>query len=53
MATTKPSKTSPSKINAVPLDDLSEMLDDWRTHLRAMNRTPGTIDSYLRIGRDS
>jgi len=33
------------------LDDLSELLDDWRVHLRARGLRPGTIDSYLTVGR--
>jgi site-specific recombinase XerD len=34
-----------------PLDDLGELLDDWRVHLRARNRRPSTIASYLTVGR--
>ncbi|MDQ3325836.1 MAG: tyrosine-type recombinase/integrase [Actinomycetota bacterium] len=33
------------------LDDLSELLEDWRVHLRARGLRPGTIDSYLTVGR--
>lgn len=33
------------------LDDLAELLTDWRRHLRATNRAPSTIASYLRVGR--
>jgi site-specific recombinase XerD len=33
-----------------PLDDLSILLPDWRTHLRARNVAPSTIASYLRVG---
>ena len=32
------------------LDDLRTLLPDWRTHLRAVNRAPATIQSYLRVG---
>jgi site-specific recombinase XerD len=35
-----------AKIEA--LDDLSTLLDDWRTHLRARNRSVATIASYTR-----
>ena len=33
------------------LDDLSELLEDWRVHLRARGLRPSTIDSYLTVGR--
>jgi site-specific recombinase XerD len=33
------------------LDDLSTLLPDWRTHLRARNRSKGTIDSYERCAK--
>jgi site-specific recombinase XerD len=33
-----------------PLDDLAELLTDWRRHLRATNKAPSTIDSYLVCG---
>lgn len=32
------------------LDDLDELLHDWTRHLRATNRAPSTISSYLRVG---
>ncbi len=32
------------------MDDLTVLLPDWRTHLRARNVAPGTINSYLRSG---
>ncbi len=32
------------------LDDLAELLPDWTRHLRATNRAPSTIASYLRVG---
>jgi site-specific recombinase XerD len=35
---------------ALDLDDIRTLLPDWRRHLRAKNRTVGTIDSYLRCG---
>lgn len=35
---------------AAPVDSLSTLLPDWRRHLRAMNRAPATIESYLAIG---
>jgi len=34
-----------------PVDDLVGLLDDWRVHLRARNRRPSTIESYLTVGR--
>lgn len=36
---------------APPPEPLRGFLDDWRVHLRAKNRSPGTIDSYLTVGR--
>lgn len=33
----------------VPLDDLRELLPDWQRHLRAANKAPNTISSYLRV----
>ena len=35
-----------------PTDDIADLLDDWRIHLRARNRRPRTIESYLLVGRD-
>jgi site-specific recombinase XerD len=35
---------------APPIDDLSTLLPDWKRHLRAVNRAPATIDSYLNVG---
>jgi site-specific recombinase XerD len=32
------------------IDDLSVLLPDWRVHLRARNRAPSTIASYLVVG---
>ena len=32
------------------IDDLSVLLPDWRTHLRARNVAPSTIASYLKVG---
>ena len=34
------------------LDDLSEYLSDWATHLKSMNRAPSTIESYLKCGEE-
>jgi len=34
------------------MDDLSVLLPDWRTHLRARNRAPSTISSYLTVGEN-
>jgi site-specific recombinase XerD len=41
-----------TRAQAVPaMDDLSVLLADWRTHLRARNVAPSTIASYLRVGQ--
>lgn len=32
------------------VDDLTVLLPDWQTHLRARNIAPGTIRSYLTVG---
>jgi len=32
-------------------EPLAGFLEDWRTHLRAKNRSRGTIESYLTVGR--
>jgi site-specific recombinase XerD len=34
------------------LDDLRELLPDFRRHLRAKNKAPGTINSYLKIAEE-
>jgi site-specific recombinase XerD len=34
------------------IDDLSVLLPDWRTHLRARNVAPSTIASYLTVGEN-
>ncbi len=39
----------PTKLSA-PVDDLASLLPDWRRHLRAVNRAPATIASYLTVG---
>src|SRR3954451_11026415 len=36
--------------DAVSVDDLSVLLPDWRTHLKARNVAPSTIASYLKVG---
>lgn len=33
------------------VDDLDTLLPDWETHLRAVNRSRATINSYLTVGR--
>jgi site-specific recombinase XerD len=35
---------------APPGEPLRDFLDDWRIHLRAKNRSRGTIESYLTVG---
>jgi site-specific recombinase XerD len=32
------------------LDDIREYMDDWKTHLKSINRADTTIKSYLRCG---
>src|SRR4051794_41986987 len=32
--------------------ELFDLLDDWRTHLRARNVAPSTVDSYLICARN-
>ena len=32
------------------MDDLTGLLPDWRTHLRARNIAPSTVSSYLTVG---
>jgi site-specific recombinase XerD len=41
-----------TKLDAVSLDDLRELLPDWRRHLRAANKAPNTISSYLRVAEE-
>jgi site-specific recombinase XerD len=38
-------------LNTAP-ETIADLLDDWRVHLRARNRRPGTIKSYLSVARD-
>lgn len=40
--------TAPFQAPVLPLDDLGGLLNDWRRHLRATNKAPSTIGSYLR-----
>jgi len=47
--TTSPMTAPPLAVPA--LDELSGLMEDWRTHLRAVNLSKGTIDSYLTVGR--
>jgi site-specific recombinase XerD len=35
----------------VPGEPLADFLDDWAVHLRAKNRSRGTIESYTTVGR--
>lgn len=39
-------------VDAPALDDLRELLPDWRRHLRAANKAPSTINSYLGVGEE-
>lgn len=41
-----------SAVDLTAIDDLRTLLPDWRRHLRAKNRTPETIKSYLRCGEN-
>jgi site-specific recombinase XerD len=36
---------------AMVVGELQSLLEDWRRHLRAKNRSPATIGSYLIVGR--
>lgn len=38
--------------SVLPLDDLRELLPDWQRHLRAANKAPATISSYLRVAEE-
>ncbi|MBB3082301.1 hypothetical protein [Geodermatophilus sabuli] len=38
--------------SAAAMDDLSVLLPDWCTHLRARNVAPSTIQSYLTVGEN-
>ena len=40
-----------TSLNAAP-ETIADVLDDWRIHLRARNRRPETIKSYLSVARD-
>lgn len=43
----------PDTTVSVPdLDDIRTLLPDWARHLKAKNRTPDTIKSYLRCGQN-
>jgi site-specific recombinase XerD len=35
----------------VVVGEIRSLLEDWRRHLRAKNRSPATIESYLIVGR--
>jgi site-specific recombinase XerD len=37
---------------ALPLDDLRQLLPDWQRHLRAANKAPATIKSYLIVAEE-
>jgi site-specific recombinase XerD len=39
-------------VSAAAIDDIRTLLPDWRRHLRAKNRAPATIASYLRCGEN-
>ena len=38
--------------SATAVDDLGVLLDDWKRHLRAVNRAPSTISSYLTVAEN-
>ncbi len=42
--------TSRARPAAPAVDELSALLPDWRTHLKARNVAPPTITSYLTVG---
>jgi site-specific recombinase XerD len=39
-------------MDTTEIDDLRTLLPDWRRHLKAKNRSAGTIASYLRCGEN-
>lgn len=39
-------------VSAPDLDDIRTLLPDWARHLKAKNRSPQTISSYLNCGRN-
>lgn len=39
-------------LTAAQIDDIRTLLPDWRRHLRAKNRSPATLSSYLRCGEN-
>ncbi|HEY8113661.1 MAG TPA: site-specific integrase, partial [Actinomycetes bacterium] len=41
-----------TEVNTALNDTIGDLLDDWRVHLRARNRRPLTIQSYLETGRN-
>jgi site-specific recombinase XerD len=41
-----------SPVSPLALDDLRELLPDWTRHLKASNKAPNTIASYLRIASE-
>lgn len=41
-----------ARTQALPVDDLAGLLTDWRRHLRATNKAPSTIASYLTVGEN-
>ncbi|MEU2348804.1 tyrosine-type recombinase/integrase [Modestobacter sp. NPDC049651] len=43
-------KASAAFAKTTAMDDLSLLLPDWRTHLRARNIAPSTITSYVTVG---
>src|SRR4051812_11001739 len=47
----KPALATPTTASTTPVDDLSVLLPDWSTHLRARNVAPRTIHSYLSVGQ--
>lgn len=52
MSTRQAATTGPTPpVDAAAVDDLTTLLPDWQTHLRAKGRSRATIDSYLTCGR--
>jgi site-specific recombinase XerD len=41
-----------SSATEIPLDDLRQLLPDWQRHLRAANKAPSTIKSYLTVAEE-
>lgn len=43
-------KPAAARVAATAVDEIAGLLPDWRVHLRAKNRRPRTVSSYLDVG---